>query len=148
MSDSVSRDAVALLMPLSQRQALIWAENFMQPDVPLNRSTILLTVQGELDPEKFLQAFCLLVGRHEALHSTIVATAKGPFYRLRTDWEGECPIEIVDLSSRDDPTDCARSWIGERSKKLFHPGERLFDAALLKLTAGRFIEVASWPKIT
>jgi hypothetical protein len=54
VSISASRTINQTLLPLSRRQALIWAENFMQPDVPLNRSTILFTIEGALDSEMFL----------------------------------------------------------------------------------------------
>ena len=123
--------------PVTQRQALVWIENSLYPDVPLNRTTTLFTIKGKIDSLAFEQAFMRVVDHHEALRATIAE----PIERLRycPDVHRSGVIELVDFCDASEPDLAYEAWLKQRCTRSFAAGERLYDAALVKLSEERFV---------
>ena len=109
----------------------------MHPEVPLNRTTTLLTIGGAIEPTAFERAFARLVARHEALRSTIENTPDGLRYYVRKSVDAK--IDVVDFSTHDDPQAAYRDWLRKRCIKVFDDGNQQFDAALVKLAERCFV---------
>ncbi|HKJ75271.1 MAG TPA: condensation domain-containing protein, partial [Alphaproteobacteria bacterium] len=116
---------------------MIWIENSIQPNVPLNHVTVLGTIRGNIQPETFEQAFAELVTRHEALRAKVIDTTNGPRYCVPEEHVGQ--ISLVDLSGEPDPSSAYQRWIENRCRKILEFDQRLYDAALIRVREEEFV---------
>ncbi|MFD6416764.1 amino acid adenylation domain-containing protein [Streptomyces sp. NPDC060194] len=93
--------------------------------------TALLTLDGPLDHARFQRAFQKLVDRSDALRSTFHEVDGVPVRRVGE--SVDAPVELVDLSSADDPRASALAWARRRSAAGLDPARVVFDSALLRL---------------
>ncbi len=117
-------------LPLTRRQRLIWVENNLHRDVPLNTVTTLFEISGDINVEAFCDAFARVVQRHDALR--MVLESGGAVLKVRHFKSSERCIDFVDLSSQDVNQVSYDCWLKNRLRRPLSAGQRLFDAALIK----------------
>jgi amino acid adenylation domain-containing protein len=143
LPDLVSRVALpAVQMPesnLTSSQLLFWFAHTLSADVQLyfDLATTTYEIAGALEIEPFQRAFQRLVDHCDALRSTIRAQGGIPLRIVRE--RMAAPVELVDLSTAADPRAAWESWLAARCQRTLDLGERLFDAALVRLAADRFV---------
>lgn len=120
---------------LTRAQATLWAAQQMHPDVPLYNMAFVWHLDGSIDETAFVRSFAALVGEVEALRTIITSEDGVPTQRVLDDIDH--PIEVVDLTDREDP-DAAIRWAERRCEIPLDMATRTFDAALVRLPGGRF----------
>ncbi len=122
---------------LNSTQYMIWTGQQLNPDVPLYNMIRTFTIHGALDPQRFQEAFRIVVERSDALR-TVIETRDGvPFQRAREEWPGA--IEYLDFSADADPDGRFSKWMALRSQQMFPMDQALFDAALVRLAPQKYV---------
>lgn len=131
--DSVT---ATLAAPISRRLALMMLEDKLHPGIPVNYVLTRLIIEGDVSPEVFCHAFGRLVARHDVFRSVITEVQGAPEMSVRDDITGQ--VEFVDLSTSPDPGASYDAWFQNFCRTVFHPGEVLYRAALVKMSSGHF----------
>lgn len=118
---------------LTQNQLLVWVGQRLQPDVPLYNLASVIRLPGEVDPAVFQQAFSALVRSSDALRSVFDESDRVPRQRVRDAVPDT--VELVDLSHNPAPEQALQQWVAERCTRPFDLGARVFDTALVRLSA-------------
>ncbi|HEV7516887.1 MAG TPA: condensation domain-containing protein, partial [Thermoanaerobaculia bacterium] len=123
---------------LTESQLLFWFARKLQPDVELyfERATATFAVAGELDPVHFERAFAALVELCDALRTRVREVSGIPKRSLAM---AATPLEVFDFALAEAPEDAFRQWLKGRSERPMNPAERLYDTALARLGAGRWV---------
>ncbi|MGH3731320.1 MAG: condensation domain-containing protein, partial [Micromonosporaceae bacterium] len=87
--------------PLSPAQLQMWSIASRLPGVPLFGIPGALQADGPLDPELLERSLGLLVRRHDALRTRVLATDAGPVQVVEPG--AELPLSYVDLTGSADP---------------------------------------------
>jgi len=122
---------------LTKNQFLVWAGQQLQPGVPLYNLTALFRIPGAVDRGHFQRAFQALVDGSDALRTVIEEVEGVPRQRVLP--HVAYAVESLDFSEAADPEAHLRVWATERGREPFDLGVRLFEAALVKLAADRFV---------
>lgn len=122
---------------LTKSQFLLWMGQQLNPDVPLYNMVLTFTIAGRIDPVHFQQAFQALLDRSDALRTVIEEVDGTPQQQVRHPFPYS--VEWVDLSTSPDPQAALHAWVEECSAQLFDLETRLFDTALLKIAADRYV---------
>jgi NRPS condensation-like uncharacterized protein len=125
-------EAQASASNLTQRQLLIWVQEQLNPELASNNMVMTYEIDGELDLERFRQAFGSVVHQFDILRTVFSNDERGvPQQRVLTDWKGS--VEAVDLSREEDPRAALKAWVHSRCSKPFTLSECAFDCALVRL---------------
>ncbi|MEO6236333.1 MAG: amino acid adenylation domain-containing protein [Vicinamibacterales bacterium] len=122
--------------PLTANQRLVWTGQRLYDPAPLYNVALLLTIAGAVDPARFARAVAALAAATDALRTVIVFDGAQPGRRVLDAVAADCPL--IDMSSAEDPEAAADAWARSRAAMPFDLGERLFDAALLRLSPDRY----------
>lgn len=112
--------------PLSHAQQLIWAGQQLLPDVPLYNMAFAFTIEGDLDTDRFADAFQRVIDAAESLRTVFVE-------------EDGRPVRVVlpqlryNVAVRDLTRDEAADYFADRARANFDTGERLFTSELVRL---------------
>ena len=132
-SPTQSPDNLAAQSNLTTAQHLLWLGQKLASDSPLYNMAFLFTLSGEIEPVHFQAAFQILVKRSDTLRMVIEEVDGVPQRRILRAMD--CEVPILDFSDQENPSSAARSWAENRSQTLFNLSERLFDTALIRLSA-------------
>ena len=119
------------LSNLPKNQLWFWIGQNLEPDTPFFNMPMALTIQGEIDPVRFSDAFQQVVNRADALR-TVIKLDNGVPQRVvleKLDYQ----VEFLDFSHEVDPHKAFDDWATPRCKKIFDLEKRLFDSVLVKL---------------
>ncbi|MEM8902623.1 MAG: amino acid adenylation domain-containing protein [Actinomycetota bacterium] len=110
---------------LGRSQARIWASQRVHPGVPLANMAKRTTIDGELDPDRFVAAFDSVVRAADALRGRIVEVDGVP----RLDVASEPPrrTEVIDLPEAD-----LDAWCDERISVPVDATSCAYDSVLLR----------------
>ena len=138
MSDrSGEARAVDRRAPTRAQQAL-WTGQSLHPRTPLYNMAFAFAIDGEVDAERFRDAFVRLVERREVLRTVFAAGGARSEVRPAIDFR----LEIVDLATPDldlaEGDEQARAAMEARCRSLFDLEHRLFDACLYRLSNDRW----------
>jgi amino acid adenylation domain-containing protein/non-ribosomal peptide synthase protein (TIGR01720 family) len=122
---------------LTRAQFLIWLGQQLTPDVPLYNMIQTFAFTGELDADRFVRAFQRVVDGTDALRTVIQQDDGVPFQRVLPALAFS--VESVDLSAHADPQAAYALWLDQRRLRLSDLGTRLFDTALVRLAADRWV---------
>ncbi len=133
----MSVNAVTTL-PLTAAQREIWiAEQQLKEANRVFRVGEYLEIHGPVDPALFTQALKRVVAEADALHVRFVEQ-RGEV-RQAVHEPGDWSPALVDLSAEPDPERAALDWLNAAVARPMNLEEdRLFDHALLRLSADRF----------
>ncbi|MEU2297996.1 amino acid adenylation domain-containing protein [Streptomyces antibioticus] len=125
-------------LPLTAAQREIWiAEQQLKEANRVFRVGEYLEIHGPVDPALFAQALKRVVAEADALHVRFVEQ-RGEV-RQAVHEPGDWSPALVDLSAEPDPERAARDWMNAAVARPMNLEEdRLFDHALLRLSADRF----------
>jgi amino acid adenylation domain-containing protein len=131
------RQAAAPETNLTEAQLLFWFAHRLNPDVQLyfDRASTVFTLDGDLDPEAFRQAFARLLETCDVLRSQVREVFGVPW---RSIGDGLEPLEILDLSGPPDPEGTFRRWLARRSRQPMDLADRLWDSALVRTGPSRW----------
>lgn len=118
---------------LTTAQHLLWLGQKLAPASPLYNMAFLFTLSGEIQPAHFQAAFQALVERSDVLRMVIEEVDGVPQRQVLPQLNYEVPV--LDFSNRENPQADVRTWAENRSQELFDLSERLFDAALMRLSS-------------
>jgi amino acid adenylation domain-containing protein len=122
---------------LTSNQLQVWIGQNLLPEVPIYNLAVALQLAGAIDPSHFREAFRVLVRSSDALR-TVVEEADGlPTQRVLED--APAGIEFCDLSDQPDALTRARTSIAERCQRPLDWRRALYDSALVKTAADRFV---------
>ncbi|HEX6076188.1 MAG TPA: amino acid adenylation domain-containing protein [Micromonosporaceae bacterium] len=120
--------------PLSRAQLQMWSIAGRLPGVPLFGIPGALQADGPLDPELLERSLGLLVRRHDALRTRVLATDAGPVQVVEPG--AELPLGYVDLTGGADPVaECERLMAAAVREPI-----ALDRAPMLRATAYRVAE--------
>ena len=122
---------------LTKSQFQIWMGQQLNPEVPLYNMILTFTLEGEIEPLYFQQAFQALIDRSDALCTVIDEVDGIPQQRVLQHFPYR--MDFLNFSEMPEPQAAFQSWLDQRCVLQFNLEERLFDAALIKVAAGRFI---------
>lgn len=122
---------------LTQRQWSLWAAQQLEPDVPLYNMVLTFSFHGDIDKTCFAQAFQALLNSSDVLRSVFDAADGVPQRRVTDPYDS--PLIYLDLSTASDPRQALDRWVAERCVQMFDLSNRLFDTALLKISAKEFV---------
>jgi amino acid adenylation domain-containing protein len=87
----------------------IWYAQQMDPDNPVYNIAEYLEIHGDLDVDLFVAALQRTTDETETYHLRFYDRGDGP--RQYLDKSGECPVQVVDVSSAGDPRATAEDWM-------------------------------------
>ncbi|HEY2989059.1 MAG TPA: condensation domain-containing protein, partial [Candidatus Binatia bacterium] len=122
---------------LTRHQLLIWLGQKFEPDVPLYNVAVTFTLSGGLDPGHFRKAFQTLIDSSDALRTVIEEMDGVPQQRVLESLRYEAAY--LDFSASSEPEAAFQNWLQDRARVLFDFRRRLFDSALAKIGADRFV---------
>ncbi|WP_274543380.1 non-ribosomal peptide synthetase [Streptomyces sp. DH-12] len=125
-------------MPLTAAQREIWiAEQRLRRGNRVFRVGEYLEIRGGVDPKLFDEALRRVVAEADALHVRFVE--EGGEVRQALLDPADRPLVVTDLSMAPDPEQAARDWMDTAvARPMSLTEDRLFEYALLKLSADRF----------
>jgi amino acid adenylation domain-containing protein len=121
---------------LTRGQALMWLGQTLNPDAPLYNMPFVFTIDGALAPVLFRRAFEIVVCSSDTLRAAI-REIDGEARQVILDQPGD-ELEIVDLTTHDDPEAAAREWCDRQQTHPFAYDACLYRAALLKISDQRW----------
>jgi amino acid adenylation domain-containing protein len=122
---------------LTRSQLQVWTAQKLLPDQPIYNIAVALTLSGKIELCEFRKAFQKLIDSVDALRTVFEEVGGVPTRRVLPDLAYEVPF--LDLSHASEPHLSAKRWMQERCLVPFDVGMRLFDTALIKLTANEFV---------
>jgi amino acid adenylation domain-containing protein len=124
---------------LTEGQLLFWFSQRFQPEVQLyfDRVIMAFTINLEIDPVHFQNAFQRLIDDSDAFRSVIYETDGIPQRKVLEHLE--FALDNMDLSGQSDAQAAFDTWLQKRYRINQGSDTRLFDSALLKLGESRFV---------
>ena len=123
----------AELTGLTGRQELVWIEQQLAPDVPMNNLAMTFAIEGPLDPARLAAAFHSVARESDALRTVIDEVDGAPAQRVLPAPPVE--MELVDLSAR---SETFEPWLDERATRRFDLARAAYDTAIVKLAPERW----------
>ena len=130
-------DSLASKSNLTTGQLLLWLGQKVNLGLPVYNMVFSFTITGDIQPDYFQQAFQALVERSDILRLSITELDGVPQQQVASTVNYVLPF--IDFSTETTPLQTAQNWMQTRSNLSFNLQTRLFDSALLKLTAKTFI---------
>jgi hypothetical protein len=121
---------------LTASQLSLWVGQKMNPDTPMYNTAASYDIAGAIDVDVFRRAFQLLINSTDALRIQFTEEDGIPYQAVREPFRYE--PEIIDFSHSPGDADVF-DWLVARSRQKLDLADRVFDAALLKITDKRYI---------
>ncbi|MGD1805298.1 amino acid adenylation domain-containing protein [Dapis sp. BLCC M126] len=122
---------------LTSSQLLLWLGQKLNPETPLYNMVWVFTIDGEIDPVSFQQAFQTLVNNSDALRTVIEEVDGIPQQRVLTTLTYNLPL--LDFTAEVDTKVALQNWIQEQCKQTFNLETILFDSALIQVSSKQFV---------
>lgn len=122
---------------LTRLQLLFWVGQRLRPDIPLFNTIQIFTIPTDVDKDRFLKAFQLLLDQSDALRTVLVEKDGVPQQQVVDGFSD--PIDCLDFSRAADPQDAFQNWLQQRCLIPLNLESRLFDTALIRIARDRFI---------
>lgn len=122
---------------LTTSQYLIWMGQKLNAGKPLYNMAMSFKLSGNIDVEKFQEAFQVLVRRNDALRTVFLEEEDRPRQVVKNDFSYR--LELIDWSDRKEAFTILESWTKERSKKIFDLSQCLFDSVLIQMPENQFV---------
>ncbi len=129
-SDSSDPQLHGDLLPLTQNQRLFWMGQKLNPEIPLYNMIMTFTFKGEVDLDKFRQAFAILVKQTDVLRTIFVEHQGMPWQQVMEDYSYD--LEVVDFRRNENPQKLYENWLDQRKTRVLAWDRPLFDAALIR----------------
>ncbi len=129
-------DAAHKVTQLSQGQQLMWIGQRLHPDAPLYNMIFTFTIEGALNIDAFRCAYAVL--QTCANLRTVIRELDGVPQQV-SGGTATSPLEWIDLSGEVNPTAALQRWVDLRRMHRFELDKQLYDSALLKTGAQRFV---------
>ncbi|MEJ1436015.1 MAG: amino acid adenylation domain-containing protein [Candidatus Sedimenticola sp. (ex Thyasira tokunagai)] len=133
----ITKPTESLSYVLTPFQSLMWLEGEIHPGVPVTNMVTRLDIDTEVDVPAFQTAFLSLSKHYDAMRAVVSKARGAPVLQISSQLDHS--LAFHDFSSVDDPEGAYSSWSQEVLNKTFSYNQRLYDAALVKLSDGRFI---------
>jgi hypothetical protein len=121
---------------LTRNQLQVWIGQKLLPEAPVYHGVGLLNILGEIDPTHFQKAFQTLINSGDALRTVLEEVNGVPMQKVIQ--HSAYSMEYLDFSVLPDPRAAVKNWAWERCQVPFDLRRRLFDAALIKISAKEF----------
>ena len=122
---------------LTPHQLLVWLGQKLHPESPIYNVTVAFSLLGKIDPQCFKLAFGKLVAASDAL-STVIEEIDGvPLQRAIS--IDNYALNYTDLSALSDPERACADTMRARNAAPLDLSRQLFDAALYKIGADRYV---------
>lgn len=122
---------------LTQAQFLIWLGQQIHPNDPLYNMIFAFEIAGQLDQDRFAQAFDQLVAESDSLRSSIHTEQGVPMLSYVPPEKGY--LELLDLSVMLDAELSYQSWLEQRRVRRLDLYQRVFDSVLVQLGPQRYV---------
>jgi len=122
---------------LAPRQLQVWIAQKLLSNEPIYNLAVPLTLSGNIDPVLFQRAFQTLVNSSDALRMVFEEFRGTPIRRVVPKLDYDLPF--LDFSIRPDPPAATQTWVQKKARATFDLKRRSFDAALLKVSANKFV---------
>lgn len=122
---------------LSHVQRQIWIGQQLHPDSPLYNMALAITIEGDLDPARFSEAFAYVVDSTDALR-TVFRVVDEDVERVVLD-SLAFDFEIRDCGTGDSATTVVRRYIDTAVQQTMDISRRCFDTALLMCGPARHV---------
>ncbi len=122
---------------LTTSQLMLWLGQKLNPQAPLYNMVLAFTIDGQINPLLFQQAFQTVVNSSDALGTVIEEENNIPQQRVQTTFTYTLPF--LDFTDETDPEVASQKWIQEKCRQPFSLEKRLFDSALIKIGSERFV---------
>ena len=137
MSEFQEPQDIYQLSNLPKNQLWFWIGQNLEPDTPFFNMPMAITIKGNVEPDRFSEAFQQVVNRSDALR-TIVKSENGVPHRIVLP-ELIYQVEFIDLSKETAPQTAFNRWADERCKQMFPMEKPMFDAVLFKIGEKEYI---------
>ena len=134
--DRAETDELAELIDrsnLTRNQFMIWLGQKLNGDAPVYNIPVLINFTGHFDPGHLRNAWRTLVNSSDALRTIFEEDEAGAIHQRvlpSIQWE----MEQLDFSREPDPAARLSGWLRDRSRANLALNQRLFDAALIKMS--------------
>ncbi|MGH7835593.1 MAG: non-ribosomal peptide synthetase, partial [Candidatus Binatia bacterium] len=122
---------------LTRNQLQVWMGQALVPELPVYNLATALTIAGEVEVDRFRNAFQALINSSDALRTVLAEFDGIPTQKIVPDLP--YTMEFLDFSSPTDPRATARIWMQERCSVPLDWKARLFDSVLIKLSEKEFV---------
>ncbi|MEE9385829.1 MAG: amino acid adenylation domain-containing protein [Nannocystaceae bacterium] len=119
--------------PLTARQLLIWLGHQRASALPADNMVMVFTMEGELDPDRFHQAFASVVADCEALRTVMLDDGIEPQQRVCAPASMPIAHAFTDLSSAAFPQQDADALRDHCAAQTFDPTRCNYASLLLRL---------------
>jgi len=137
MTENPVTQDIYQLSNLPKNQLWFWIGQNLEPETPFFNMPMAITIQGELEPERFSRAFQQVINRSDALRTVVIPENGVPQRQVLA--ELSYSVEFQDLSQHNDPKSQFDQWANQRCQQMFNIEERMFDAVLFKLADQEYI---------
>lgn len=131
MDESLNRDS-----GLTRNQFLIWLGQEAAPDKPIFNEMSVFVIPGELDVERFHQAFQSMLDEVDALRTRVIREHGRPRAEILDHLRYESPL--LDLSAEEDVEDALDAWALSKVDSAIDLAIRPFDSTLVRLASDRY----------
>ncbi|MEW6406571.1 MAG: alpha/beta fold hydrolase, partial [Chloroflexota bacterium] len=122
---------------LTRLQLLFWVGQRLRPETPLFNTIQIFTIPTAVEPSRFQRAFQALLDHSDALRTVLEEKEGVPQQKVISGFSD--PMDYFDFSQAPDPQATFQSWLQHRSVAPIHLEKRVFDTALIKIAAERFV---------
>ena len=122
---------------LSNDQLIFWLGQKLHPEAPLYNVPYIFSFRQAINPECFEQAFQTLFNASDTLRTIIVE--KDGIPQRATCLPSPNQLDYLDFTQAAQPDEELAVWLKSRTTQIFNLETRLFDTALIKLEAEKFV---------
>ncbi len=122
-------------LPLSRFQSNIWKGQKVRPDAPLYNMVFTFDIHGEIDVDRFGQAWSILVDNTTILK--LVADESDPEAISQMIGGEQSQIEYIDITTR--PNFDLQQWLDQHHVRDFDLTQQSYYTALIKISEGHYI---------
>jgi amino acid adenylation domain-containing protein len=137
MTENPATQDIYQLSNLPKNQLWFWIGQNLEPETPFFNMPMAITIQGDLEPERFSRAFQQVINRSDALRTVVIPENGVPQRKVLA--ELSYSVEFQDLSQQSDPKNQFDQWANQRCQQMFDIEQRMFDAVLFKLADQEYI---------
>ncbi len=137
MTENPQAQDVYQLSNLPKNQLWFWIGQNLEPDTPFFNMPMAITISGEIEPQRFSDAFQQVVNRSDALRTVVIPENGVPQRHVLNEMPYQ--VEFKDLSGKPNAKSEFDQWANARCKTMFNIEKRMFDSVLVKIADNQFI---------
>ena len=121
---------------MTHTQMLMWMGQMLSGRRPVYNMGFSISIDGDLDPDLFREAYDYVVSRSDILRSVYQHVDGGPRRTVLDFDQFEYDVPVVDFTANPDE---APEWMQSRLQEYIDIRKRLFDSALLRIAPGKTV---------